>query len=85
MKRIITYIALGFLLFFIGKVQTNIITSILFFLNISLLAWFAKGDSKPSTISAQLKCTNYIIRFSSFILMLEILFICFIGEVEKTN
>ena len=49
-QRFVIFIVLGVMIFLIGKVQTNIINSVLFTLNIFLIAFFAKGDNKPSTL-----------------------------------
>jgi hypothetical protein len=85
LAKVLIYFALAALIYFLGKVQTNAITSALFLLNIVNLAWFAKGDSKLSTIKHQLWTTQLIKGFSSFILTVEIMFIVFIGELEKPD
>jgi len=82
---LVIYAAMVVLLYFLGKVQTNVFTSLLFVINIILLAWFAKGDVKASTINHLLSVSRYLKVASSFVLLLEIFFICFVGEVEKPN
>jgi hypothetical protein len=84
-SRIFIYVGLAMLLFFLGKVQTNIFSSLLFMLNIIMLAFFAKGDSKTRTIRQMVWISNAIKVTSSFMLVIEIFFISFIGEKEKVD
>jgi len=44
-----------------------------------------KGDNKPSTNKHSVQIAQIIKIYSAFILIVDIIFICFIGEKEKPN
>ena len=67
------------MLYFVVRLQTNLLTWILFSLNVLNIVWIVKGDNKPSTMRHSLSISIAIKRVASFILITEILFICFIG------
>ena len=79
------FIVLGILIFFIGKAQTNLISSIFFTLNITNLSFIAKADNKKSTNMRIYNLTNFIKFFAAAILLLDILFIFTIGEMPRND
>ena len=77
------FIALGILIYFIGNVQTNLISWYFFSLNLINLAFIAKADQKPST-RVWIRLFTSLLKFSAaFFLILEILFIILIGAKPK--
>ena len=81
-SRFLIFIVLGVMIFLIGKVQTNIINSVLYLLNILLISFLAKGDSKPSTLKNQSNITRSIKLFSEIVLLIDILMLCFLQMSE---
>jgi hypothetical protein len=69
------YVVLSVMIYLIAHVQTNIINSILFALNIALIGFLIKGDSKPSTFK-HLKNISQIIKvYSLMVLVLDVIYI----------
>jgi hypothetical protein len=73
------------MIYFIGKAQTNLINWAFFVLNVVNFGFMVKGDNKPSTNMHSVQIAKTIKMYSAFILIVDIMFICFIGEREKPN
>ena len=69
LAKIGIFVTLALMLYFVGKLQTNLLTWILFSLNVLNIAWIAKGDNKPSTLRHSLNISIAIKRVASFILI----------------
>lgn len=79
-QAIAIYLVLAFMIFLIGKVQTNIINSVLWTLTIVLLSFIMKRDSKPSTLNHLRRISLMIKIFSFIVLMLDIVVIAFLDK-----
>lgn len=84
-NKLLVLLVLVSMIYFIGKAQVNLISTIFFVLNILNLGFIAKGDDKASTLRHSFRVTRIIKWYSCFVLFADVLFICFIGEVEKQD
>jgi hypothetical protein len=79
------FIVLAVLVYFIGKAQTNLISTAFYFLNIMNIALIIKGDNRKGTNEKIYSLNNFIKLFAAVILLVDIAFIVFIGELEKPD
>ena len=75
-----------FVLFYlIFNCQTNFINWVFIVLVLTNFAFIVKNDNKLSTISWSVKIATILKYYSATILILDILFIVFVGEFESTD
>ena len=73
------------MIFFVGKAETTLINWTFWVLNILNFAFMAKADNKPATNRQSLRCAVTIKYYSAVILIVEILFLCFIGTERSDD
>lgn len=73
------------MIYFVGKGETNIINWVYFVLVQICIVYLIKNDNKPSTIEKNYLISSIIKYYSAAIILLDITFICFVGEVEKPD
>lgn len=71
------YTVLGLMLYLIGMVQSNLINTILFFLNVAVICFMVKGDNKPSTFKHLRTISSVIHIFTRCVLVTDIFMLMF--------
>jgi len=84
-KSMAIYSILVFMIFIHSSIETNLINWVFFVLNLINFAFIIRGTKELKFLKQSLCITNLIKVWSLMILILDILFICFIGEIEKVN
>jgi hypothetical protein len=79
-NRWLLWISLFVMVASLSKAQTNLITWLFFILNISLMSLVARGGRELRTVQRTRHFTNIIKYYSVSIILIDIAFICFIGE-----
>ena len=72
-------------IYFVGKASTNLINWFFFVLNVVCFAIIVKSDGKPATLKHAMNVAKVLKNYSVFILVFEIIFICFIGAEADTS
>ena len=83
-SKFIVILALIVLMYYLGKSQTQLFSTILFALNIINIGVMAINYNKPSTMKWARTLTSCIKIMASSILMTEILFLAVIGEYSMS-
>lgn len=73
------------MIYFIRCTQTNIINWIFFSINIIMFALIAKADNKKSSYQWSFFFAKCLKVYSAFVLLIDILFLCCVGDTEKFN
>lgn len=85
LNQYLIIVVVACMFYFIRQAQSNLINWIFFVLNMLMFSFIAKGDDKDST-NKHSRNIAYVIKFySMIILMIDIAFICLVGNIEKKN
>jgi hypothetical protein len=79
------YIMMSISFIFLGKIQTSVISTIFFTLVIMMFALISRADNKVGTNQWSLKIAKVLIWFSAIVLILDLLFLVFIGEDDEAE
>lgn len=82
---LLIYAMIIFMIWALQTLETNLINWVFFVLNTLQFAFIVRGSKSLSYLRQSLCVANSIKAYSLFILILDILFICFIGEFEKKH
>lgn len=77
------YIMFGVVFYFLGKIQTSIISTVFFTIVMTMLALISRADNKVTTNIWSQRIAKALKWFSAIILIIDLLFLVFIGEEEK--
>lgn len=79
-NRWLLWISLFVMVASLSKAQTNLITWVFFILNVSLMSLVARGGLDLHTLKRTWQCAAIIKYYSVSIILIDVAFICFIGE-----
>lgn len=68
---------------FLGKIQTSVISTVFFTLVLLMFALISRADNRVGTNRWSLRIAKALIWFSAIILIIDLLFLVFIGEDEE--
>jgi hypothetical protein len=77
------YIMMSISFIFLGKIQTSVISTVFFTLVLLMFALISRADNKVGTNQWSLRIAKALIWFSAIILIIDLLFLVFIGEDEE--
>lgn len=77
------YMMMAISFIFLGKIQTSIISTIFFTLVLMMFALISRADNKLTTNKWSLRIAKLLIWFSAIILIIDLLFLVFIGEEDE--
>jgi hypothetical protein len=84
-NRWLLWISLFVMVASLSKAQTNLITWVFFTLNVSLMSLVARGGLDLHTLKRTWQCAAIIKYYSVSIILIDVAFICFIGESKSTD
>jgi hypothetical protein len=84
-KSLLIYTLLIFMIYVQTTIETNLINWVFYVLNSINFAFIVRGVKKIGYLKQSLAVSNMIKIYSLLVMVIDIIFICFIGEFEKPN